>query len=130
MLRLRQEDSRSDGNVLTQDKDYRAHPLATTDVVTIEMERDEATKSFVTFVQELHGMSTFGDTEFDALERTVEMIRGYLESMEERGMPIPLAKAKLVELRNLPQPSSTPAESRRQGMALPHVRLWTRSSSG
>jgi hypothetical protein len=64
------EDSRSDGNVLTQDKDYRAHPLATTDAVTIEMERDEATKSFVTFVKELQGMSTFGDTEFDALEMT------------------------------------------------------------
>jgi hypothetical protein len=29
------------------------------------------------------------------------MIRGYIESMEERGMQIPLAKARLVELRKL-----------------------------
>jgi predicted RNase H-like HicB family nuclease len=65
------------------------------------MEHAEATKSFVTFVKELHGMSTFGDTGFEALEMNADMIRGYVESMEERGMPIPLAKTKLVELRKL-----------------------------
>ena len=93
-----------DGNarrVLTQNRDFRSHPLATTDVVTVEMERDKGTQSFVTYVKELHGISTFGDTEFDALEMTGEMIRGYIESMEERGMQIPLAKAKLVELKRL-----------------------------
>lgn len=105
MVRLKSGNPRSvspgEGNVLTQSVDCRSHPLATTKVVTIEMERDESTKSFVTFVKELHGMSTFGDTEFAALEMTGEMIRGYIESMEERGMQIPLPKAKLVELKRL-----------------------------
>jgi hypothetical protein len=58
MLRLKIENSDSvKGSLLTQNQDYRSHPLANTDVVTIEMEHDEATKSFVTFVKELHGMS-------------------------------------------------------------------------
>lgn len=91
----------SAGNLLTQNRDYRAHPLATTKVVTIEMERDADTDSFVTFVKELHGMSTFGDTEFEALEVTSEMIRGYIESMEQRGMKIPVALADLMELKRI-----------------------------
>jgi predicted RNase H-like HicB family nuclease len=102
MLRLKREDSRSiDGNVVTQNQDYRTHPLAMTDVVTIEMERDLDAESFVTFVKELHDMSTFGDSEFDALEMTAEMIRGYIESMEERGMEIPMERAKLVQLKRI-----------------------------
>ncbi len=100
MLVLKREDSRSiDGNVVTENQDYRTHPLATTDVVTIEMQRDS--ESFVTFVKELHGMSTFGDSELDALEMTAEMIRGYIESMEERGMEIPMERAKLVQLKRI-----------------------------
>ena len=87
--------------MLTQNRDYLTHPLATTKVVTIEMERDADTDSFVTFVKEMHGMSTFGDTEFEALQMTAEMIRGYIESMEERGMKIPLAPANLVELKRI-----------------------------
>ena len=102
MLRIKREDALGrDGNVLTQSRDFRAHPLATTKVLTIEMERAADTQSFVTFVKELHGMSTFADTEFDALEMTAEMIRGYIESMEKRGMKIPLAQAKLVELKRI-----------------------------
>jgi predicted RNase H-like HicB family nuclease len=83
----------------TQRPDYRAHPLATTNAVTIEMEYDVDTESFVTYVKELQGISTFGDTELEALEMTAEMIRGYILSMEDRGMKIPLAQAKLGELK-------------------------------
>jgi predicted RNase H-like HicB family nuclease len=104
MLRLKSENPSGNirrGAVLTQNRNYRAHPLATTDVVTIEMEHDDAAESFVTYVKELHGMSAFGDTEFDALEMTAEMIRGYIQSMEERGMNIPLDQAKLVELKRI-----------------------------
>ena len=104
MLRFKGEVSPAkslDGNLLTQNHEYLAHPLATTDVVTIEMEHDAITGAFVTFVKELHGMSTFGDTEFDALEMTAEMIRGYILSMEERGVKIPLASAKLAELKRI-----------------------------
>ncbi len=46
-------------------------------------------------------MSTFADTEFDALEMTAEMIRGYIESMEGSGLKIPLPQAKLVELKRI-----------------------------
>jgi predicted RNase H-like HicB family nuclease len=102
MLRLKREDAHSaQGNILTQNQDYRAHPLATTNAVTIEIDRDADTGSFVTFVKELHHMSTFADTEYDALEMTAEMIRGYIESMEERGMKIPLPQAKLIELKRI-----------------------------
>jgi predicted RNase H-like HicB family nuclease len=83
----------------TQCQDYRSHPLATTDAVTVKMEYDADTESFVTYVKELHGVSTFGDTELEALEMTAEMIHGYIASMEERGMKIPLAASKLAELK-------------------------------
>jgi len=46
-------------------------------------------------------MSSFSDTEQEALQMTAEMIRGYIESMEARGMPIPLSPAKLNELKRL-----------------------------
>jgi predicted RNase H-like HicB family nuclease len=105
MLRFKAQDARDadpgGSTVLTQGLDCRAHSLAKTKAVTIEMEHDEATDSFITYVKELHRMSTFGDTARDALDKTAEMIRGYIESMEERGMKIPLAKAKLAELKQL-----------------------------
>jgi predicted RNase H-like HicB family nuclease len=105
MLHIECDDPRSakaiDGNVVTQNQDYRSHPLATTDAVTIEMRHDPEADSYVTFVRELHGMSTFGDTEFNALEMTAEMIRGYIESMEERGMKMPLPRAELLELKRI-----------------------------
>ena len=80
---------------------YRSHPLAKTKAVTVDMEFDEQTGQFVTFVKELHGMSTFGKTELDALNHTTEMIRGYLRSMEVHGKKIPLAAAKLTALKQI-----------------------------
>lgn len=80
---------------------YRTHPLATTRAVTIDMEFDEESDSFVTYVKELHGMSTFGKTELDALNSTAEMIRGYIKSMEANRKKIPLPATKLVELKRL-----------------------------
>ena len=105
MVRFKAEGLRGVGPggsaVLIKSPDYRAHPLAGTNAVTIEMEHDQATGSFVTCVTDLHGISTFGDTPCDALDKTAEMIRGYIESMEERGMKIPMAKGNLAELRLL-----------------------------
>ena len=94
--------------ISTRRPDYRAHPLAITDAVTIEMEFDRDTQSFVTYVKELHRISTFGNTELEALELTAEMIRGYIESMEERGMKIPLRGPKLVELKRTSASGSRP----------------------
>lgn len=80
---------------------YMAHALATTRAVTIDMEFDEHSDSFVTYVKELHGMSTYGDTELEALENTAEMIRGYIKSMEANRKKIPLTPARLKTLKRL-----------------------------
>jgi predicted RNase H-like HicB family nuclease len=80
---------------------YKRHPLASTSAVTIDMEYDSDAEAFVTYVKELHGMSTFGPTEGAALDSTAEMIRGYIKSMESNGKKIPLSAAKLAELKKL-----------------------------
>jgi predicted RNase H-like HicB family nuclease len=80
---------------------YRRHPLATTKALTIDMEYDRDSKAFVTYVKELRGMSTFGETEFTALDNTVEMIRGYIKSMTANRKRIPLAASKLRELKGI-----------------------------
>jgi len=80
---------------------YERHPLAATDVVTVEMEYDEEAKAWVTFVKELHGMSSFGETESAALDNTAEMIRGYILSMEANRKRIPLSAPKVAKLKRL-----------------------------
>jgi predicted RNase H-like HicB family nuclease len=80
---------------------YLAHPLARTRVVNMDMQYDEDTRSFVTFVKELHRMSTFGDDEMEALDNTAEMIPGYIKSMEANRKQIPLSVAKLAALKRL-----------------------------
>jgi predicted RNase H-like HicB family nuclease len=80
---------------------YRQHPLVTTKVLTIDMEYDEEAEAFVTYVKELHGMSTFGETEQAALDNTAEMIRGYIKSMEANRKRVPLSAARLGELKRL-----------------------------
>ena len=80
---------------------YRRHPLATTKAVTIDMEYDEEAAAFVTYVKELHRMSTFGKTESAALDNTAEMIRGYIKSMVANRKRIPLAVPKLTELKRI-----------------------------
>ncbi len=80
---------------------YRRHPLATTKAVTIDMEYDEAAAAFVTYVKELHRMSTFGQTESTALDNTAEMIRGYIKSMVANRKRIPLAVPRLAELKRI-----------------------------
>jgi len=80
---------------------YRSHPLAKTRAVTVEMEFDEEAGVFVTSVKALHGMSTYGKTELDALKATAEMIRGYLCSMKDNGKKTPLAASKLTALKRV-----------------------------
>jgi len=65
------------------------------------MQFDEESGSFVTYVKELHGMSTYGKTELEALENTAEMLRGYMQSMEANGKKIALSAAKLRTLKQL-----------------------------
>src|ERR1017187_4389870 len=80
---------------------YMAHPLAATKAVTIDMEFDEQSDSFVTYVKELHGMSTYGETELEALDNTAEMMRGYFKSMEANRKKIPPSAARLATLKQL-----------------------------
>jgi predicted RNase H-like HicB family nuclease len=80
---------------------YKRHPLAISKAVTIDMEYDGDAAAFVTYVKELHRMSSFGETESAALDNTVEMIRGYIRSMEANRKRIPLAAPKLAELKRL-----------------------------
>jgi predicted RNase H-like HicB family nuclease len=80
---------------------YNQHPLATTKAVTIDMEYDEEAEAFVTYVNELNRMSTFGGTESAALDNTAEMIRGYIKSMEANRKKIALAPQKLAELKRI-----------------------------
>ena len=77
---------------------FLRHPLATTKAITVEMEYDAEAKAFVTYVKEFQRISTFGDTESEALDSTAEMIRGYLRSMKAHRKRIPLSAAKLAEL--------------------------------
>jgi len=67
--------------------------------VTVDMEFDDDSATFVTFVKELHGMSTYGETEAAALDNTAEMIRGYIKSMEANRKEIPLPAARLAALK-------------------------------
>lgn len=46
------------------------------------MEYDSDAEAFVTYVKELHGMSTYGATATKALDSTAEMIRGNIQSTE------------------------------------------------
>ena len=75
--------------------------LARTKTVTIDMEFDEETASFVTYVKELYSMCTFGDNEMEALDNTAEMIRGYIKSMEANHKKIPLSAVELADLKQL-----------------------------
>ncbi|MGA2329045.1 MAG: hypothetical protein ABSH05_22480 [Bryobacteraceae bacterium] len=55
----------------------------------------------MTYVKELHRMSSFGETESAALDNTAEMIRGYIKSVEANRKRIPLTASKLTELRRV-----------------------------
>ena len=80
---------------------YARHPLAVTEAVTIDMSYDEDADAFVTHVKELHGMSTYGETESAALDNTAEMIRGYLKSMKANRKKVPLTASRLRELKSI-----------------------------
>lgn len=100
--RKRAEEEASERFLRTADREaYKSHPLATTKVVTIDMEYDEPTSAFVTYVKELDGISTFGGSELEALRRTAEMIRGYIKSMEANRKKIALPASKLQKLKTL-----------------------------
>src|ERR1700691_3322412 len=74
-------------------------PLAHLESITVQMERDAESGAWVTYVPELNGISTFGETQEQALERTRDMILAYLESVEELQLPIPLGTDEVRKIR-------------------------------
>jgi predicted RNase H-like HicB family nuclease len=79
----------------------KSSSVAATKAVTIEMEYDPEAGAFVTYVRELHRMSSYGDTELAALDNTAEMIRGYIKSMEANRKRTPLTSSRLANLKRL-----------------------------
>jgi predicted RNase H-like HicB family nuclease len=59
------------------------------------MEWDSKTDSWVTCVPELNDISTFGATQEEALDHTREMVVGYIRSMQDVGLPLPLRPAAI-----------------------------------
>ncbi|MBI3965176.1 MAG: type II toxin-antitoxin system HicB family antitoxin [Chloroflexi bacterium] len=55
----------------------------------VVLEHDPATRQWVTYVLGLNLISTFGATREEALENTEDLIRGYVESAFEDGIPLP-----------------------------------------
>lgn len=65
-------------------------------IYRVLLQWDDESKVWVTYVPELGNISTYADTEDEALEATREMILGYLEAAEKENVePNPM---KLVEL--------------------------------
>ncbi len=53
------------------------------------LEFDPEAKAWVTYVPALDNISTFGETREEALDKTRELILGYLEAAEKEGLPVP-----------------------------------------
>jgi|HubBroStandDraft_1064217.scaffolds.fasta_scaffold2268235_1 predicted RNase H-like HicB family nuclease len=77
------------------------HPLAHLEGVTVQMERDVESGAWVTDVPELNGISTFGETQEQALDSTRDMILAYLESVEDLQLPVPLGRDEIRKIRTL-----------------------------
>jgi predicted RNase H-like HicB family nuclease len=75
------------------------HPLARLEGVTVQMEWDAESEVWVTYVPELNGISTFGETREQALESTRDMILTYLQTVEEQQLGIPLGRDEVHKIR-------------------------------
>lgn len=67
--------------------------------ITVLVEWDEKTGNWVTFVPALNNISTFGKTQEEALDATQELVLGYLDTMQEQRLPVPLAASSVRRLR-------------------------------
>lgn len=63
--------------------------------IPVEIEWDEEAAKWVTHVPLLNGISTFGDTQTEALQRTKALMFDYIETMAQDGLPLPFTKAEL-----------------------------------
>jgi predicted RNase H-like HicB family nuclease len=72
-----------------------AHSLAG---LTVNVELDPSSGSYVSYVPLLENISTFGDSVDEALAHTKELIVGYVESNREYGYPMPLTESEIESL--------------------------------
>jgi len=77
------------------------HPLVDTGLIGVEMEWDEETRCWVTYVPELNGASTFGATVEEALDQTADMIMGWIRATLDAGLKLPISRRKVRQLRDL-----------------------------
>jgi antitoxin HicB len=68
----------------------RTHVVRMSSSITYPVVIEEQDGEFVTYVPALDFASTHGDTRDEALERTREMIVGYLEFAKKEGLEVPL----------------------------------------
>lgn len=80
----------------------RFHALSTEIValgpIRVELEWDPEAECYVTEVPTLNHISTFGSTPEDAIEKTKECIRLFLESMKGNGLSLPISPQEEKEL--------------------------------
>jgi len=77
------------------------HPLEETDLLKIDMEWDEESRSWVSYVPELNGISTYGPTYEKTLDRTAEMIVGWIQTMDESGLRLPISRRRAENILQL-----------------------------
>ncbi len=78
-----------------------AHPLNALGFLKVEMSWEDASRAWVTNVPALNGISDFGATEQEALDRTAAMILVALDGMEEDGVRFPWPAGQVRELRRV-----------------------------
>jgi predicted RNase H-like HicB family nuclease len=71
----------------------RFHPVSELRDLTIRMEWDEPTAHWVVAIPELNGISTYGQTQEEALQMAGELIGGYIEAMQAVGLKLPIGAA-------------------------------------
>ena len=76
-----------------------AHPLNALEWLEIRMHWEDESRAWVTVIPHLGHLSTFGDTEQEALDNTAEMLLAWVESSEANGLKIPLTRTQLKELK-------------------------------
>jgi predicted RNase H-like HicB family nuclease len=77
----------------------QTHPLAQMADLTVRMEWDEETESWVTYVPQLNNISTFGRTQEEALAHTRELVIGYIDTMQEKRLRLPLTPSAIRRVR-------------------------------
>jgi predicted RNase H-like HicB family nuclease len=77
------------------------HPLNALDFLKVEMWWEDESRAWVTKVPALNGISDFGATEQEALDRTAAMILTALDGMEEDRVRLPWTAGQVRELRQM-----------------------------